>query len=362
MYNDEELAIFFFCSFDKISNKKLSLIFELNDSICYIKSHLIEYKNEIIDIVGHDLYLQIKMSNTDYYLNKLLQNMDNAGAKFTTYKSDDYLKQLLDIDDFPFILYYKGNLDIARSKCIGIVGTRKPTRYGIIVTKQFSKDLSLANCTIVSGGARGVDSIALREALDNNSSPVIVLGCGVDVVYPPENSNLFKETIEKGGLILSEYSLKTPPNSYNFPLRNRIISGISLGILVTEAGLKSGTMITAGYALEQNKEVFLVPGNINSLTSSGTNNMLKDGYGNLVTEPNDILGHYKINLIEKEETPIQLDFNEATIIELIRKEGEAHFEQILQVVDLNLNDLNNLLFEMQMKGLIVKLPGNYYGV
>ena len=362
MYNEEELAIFFFCSFDKISNKKLSLIFGLNEDICYIKNHLVEYKDELVSILGHEIYLQIKMSNTEYYLNKLLLNLDKAGAKFTTYKSNDYIKQLLDIEDFPMILYYKGDLSIAYNKCIGIVGTRKPTRYGVIVTKQFAKDLVVGKCTIISGGARGVDSIALREALDNNSSPIIVLGCGVNVVYPPENKNLFKETIEKGGLILSEYPLNTPPNSYNFPLRNRIISGISIGILITEAGLKSGTMITAGYALDQNKEIFLVPGNINSLTSSGTNNMLKDGYGNLVTEPNDILGHYKINLVEKEEAPVQLDFNEATIIELIRKEGEAHFEQILQVVDLKLNDLNNLLFEMQMKGLIVKLPGNYYGV
>ena len=362
MYNKEELAILYFGSFEKISNKKLSLIFALNDSICYIKDHLIEYENEIVNIVGHEIYLQFKMSNTDLYVNKLLSNMDKIGCKFTTYKSDDYLMQLLDIKDYPLILYYRGNLDIARNKCIGIVGTRKPTRYGVVVTKQFSKDLANSNCTIVSGGARGVDTIALREALDNDSLPVVVLGCGVDKVYPPENNNLFKEIIDKGGLIISEYKLKTPPNSYNFPQRNRIISGISLGILVTEAGVKSGTMITASYALEQGKEVFLVPGNINSLTSSGTNNMLKDGYGNLVTEPNDILSHYKMNFIEKDSEPIQLDFNEATIIELIRREGEAHFEQILQVVDLNLNDLNNLLFDMQMKGLIVKLPGNYYGV
>ena len=121
-------------------------------------------------------------------------------------------------------------------------------------------------------------------------------------------------------------------------------------------------MITANYALDQGKEVFLIPGNINSLTSGGTNNMLKEGYGNLVTEPNDILSHYKINMIQTQEEFVQLDFNESLIMELIKREGEVHFEQILQIVDLNLNDLNTLLFDMQMKGLIVKLPGNYYGV
>ena len=362
MYNEEELAVLWFCSFDKISNKKLSMIFSLNSSIYYIKTHIVEYKQQIIDMLSHEQYLQFKLSNTDKYVQNILNNLDKNNAKFTTYLSDDYPSALLDIEEYPHILYYKGDLSIANNKCIGIVGTRKPTRYGVIVTKQFSKELVTAKCVIISGGARGIDTIALKETIENDGQAIVVLGSGVDVSYPPENSNLFKEIIARGGLILSEYPLKTPPNSYNFPYRNRIISGISLGILVTEAGLKSGTMITANYALDQGKEVFLVPGNINSLTSGGTNNMLKDGYGNLVTEPNDILSHYKINTVATKEEFVQLDFNESQIMELIRNEGEVHFEQILQIVDLNLNDLNTLLFDMQMKGLIVKLPGNYYGV
>ena len=362
MYNKEELSIFWFSLFDKITNKKLGQLAEIADSFASLRENLSKYKDEVVKVVGLETYSNLKLSQSDAFIKKMIDKLADKGAKFTTVVSDDYPKMLKDIEDFPYILYYKGDLSVVNGKTIAVVGTRKPTRYGQIVTKQFTKDLVTAGCTIVSGGARGVDSIAIKEALELGSKPIVVLGCGVDVVYPPENKNLFDEVVKVGGLITSEYPIKTPPNAYNFPQRNRIISGLSIGVLVTEAGLKSGTMITADTALNQGKEVFLVPGNVNSQTSAGTNNMLKEGYGNLVTEPNDILSHYKINEVKSVSEPVQLDYNESAIMEEIRKNGEVHFEQLLSVVDFNdVNELNNLLFNMQLKGLIVKLPGNFYG-
>lgn len=362
MYSEEELAILWFCSFDKISNKKFGLLFDMADSVKELKDNLIEYKQDIISIVGQEIYVQMKLSNTDKFIDKLLTDLTKQNAGFITYKSKEYPDSLLEIEDYPYILYYKGNIDIIADKCIAVVGTRRPTRYGVLTTKQFTKSFVDTGLTVVSGGARGIDSIAISEAIENNGKVIIVLGSGIDVVYPPENKNLFKMVENGGGLILTEYPLKTPPNSYNFPYRNRIVSGLSDGVLVTEAGEKSGTMITVDYALNQGKEVFLVPGNINSLTSSGTNNMLKSGYGNMVTEPNDILNHYKLSSVINDSKELQLDYNQSAIMELIRQNGEAHFEQLLNVVDVDMNELNNILFEMQLNGLITKLPGNYYGV
>lgn len=362
MYNKEELSIFWLSLFDKVTNKKLGQLKDIGVGLNHLRENLSSYKDEVVKVVGLETYANLKLSSSDAFIKKMVDKLAQVGAKFTTVESDDYPMMLKDIEDFPYILYYKGDISLVGGKNIAVVGTRKPTRYGQIVTKQFTKDLVTAGCTIVSGGARGVDSIAIREALDLGSKPIVVLGSGVDVVYPPENKALFDEVVKAEGLIMSEHPLKTPPNAYNFPLRNRIISGLSLGVLVTEAGVKSGTMITADYALNQGKEVFLVPGNINSLTSQGTNNMLKEGYGNLVTEPNDILSHYKINQVVAEKEPVQLDYNESLIMEEIKKNGEVHFEQLLKVVGFtDVNELNNLLFNMQIKGLIVKLPGNFYG-
>lgn len=363
MYSKEELAIAWFCSTEKLSNKKLYAIFALSGSVFDIKQNLISYKQYIIDITGQEIYTALKLSNTAKNEERFLTELDKTGISFLTYKSRNFPEKLAELEDCPPILYYRGDIGLLNNDSIAIVGTRRATRYGMLVTKQFAKALITGGLTIISGGARGIDTIALTEAIDCSSPSIVVLGCGVDVVYPPENNNLFKKIIETGGLILSEYGCHTPPNSYNFPLRNRIISGLSKGVLVTEAGVKSGTMITVDYALNQGKEVFLVPGNINSLTSAGTNNMLKEGYGNMVTEPDDILSHYKMTQIgSKQNNEIQLDYNQYAILELIRKEGEAHFEQILATVDLSLNELNNLLFEMQMNGLITKLAGNFYGV
>jgi len=173
MYNKEELSIFWFSLFDKITNKKLGQLAEIADSFASLRENLTKYKDEVIKVVGLETYSNLKLSQSDAFIKKMIDKLADKGAKFTTVVSDDYPKMLKDIEDFPYILYYKGDLSVVNGKTIAVVGTRKPTRYGQIVTKEFTKVLVTAGCTIVSGGARGVDSIAIKEALTLGSKPIV---------------------------------------------------------------------------------------------------------------------------------------------------------------------------------------------
>lgn len=171
---------------------------------------------------------------------------------------------------------------------IGIVGCREPSLYGINVAKRFAKGLSQNKFVIISGMAKGIDAAGHLGALMENGKTIAVLGCGVDIVYPKENKEIYVDILKKGGLIVSEYIVGTRPEAKNFPQRNRIISGLSSGVLVVEAREQSGTMITTDFALEQGKELYVIPGNIDSPTSEGTNNLIKEG-ARLVTSVKEIV-------------------------------------------------------------------------
>ncbi len=208
-------------------------------------------------------------------------------------EEDNYPKTLKEISDPPFLIYVKSEnkdqiWEIFKKRAIAVVGTRKVTDYGKQVTEKITKGLVENNFVIISGLARGVDKIAHETTINSKGLTVAVLGCGLDVVYPPEHTDLEKKIIKNGGLIISEFPLGTQPNPGNFPVRNRIISGLSLGVVVTEAAEKSGSLITASCAAEQGREVFAVPGPITSPLSSGNSELLKKG-AKLVTKVEDIL-------------------------------------------------------------------------
>lgn len=205
-------------------------------------------------------------------------------------ESKEYPEQLREIYDAPLKLYILGNKEILKKPGIAIVGSRKATEYGKKVALQFSKDLSKSGINIISGLALGIDTCAHLGTLypDNIGKTIAVLGSGLDEIYPKQNIELAKQIINCGGCIISEYPLGTKPEKLHFPQRNRIISGLSKGILIIEASEKSGSLITADFALEQGREVFAVPGNISSPTSVGTNNLIKQG-AKLVTSYEDIL-------------------------------------------------------------------------
>lgn len=208
---------------------------------------------------------------------KILAECDDKEIELLTYADARYPKRLKNIADPPALLYYKGTVpDFDNEAVIGVVGSRRCSAYGLLHAKQFSKLIAASGGIVVSGGARGIDTMALRGALDSNMPVVCVLGCGVDVAYPPENRGLFRDII-RHGCILSEYPPGTKALPGNFPVRNRLISGLSLGVLVVEAAAKSGALITANHALEQGRDVFVIPGNIGVPHCAGSNRLLREG-------------------------------------------------------------------------------------
>lgn len=221
-------------------------------------------------------------------LNNYIEYMKKNCIDIITIYDEYYPEKLKEIYDPPVMLYIKGKKEILEEKAVSIVGCRNSSKYGENISKKIAYNLSLNNINIVSGLAKGIDSFAHIGALEAKGKTIAVVGCGLDTVYPRENTNLFKNIIKQGGAVISEYVVGTKPLAYNFPRRNRIISGLSDSVIVVEAKEKSGTLITADFALEQGKEIYAVPGNIDNPNSYGTNELIKQG-AKVLTSIKDIL-------------------------------------------------------------------------
>ena len=245
-------------------------------------------KEELLNIngIGEAIAKEIIISKNEKILNYHIKYMKEKNIKIININEREYPQALKKIYDPPISLYVKGNIEKLNNKNIGIVGCRECTTYGKKSAEYFAYNLSKQNINIVSGLAKGIDSYAHLGSL-NNGNTIAVLGNGLDMIYPKENLELANEIVKRGGTIISEYPCGTKPDKMKFPARNRIISGISSGIIVIEAKEKSGTLITVDFALEQGREVFVVPGNINSINSVGTNDLIKQG-ARLVTTYEDI--------------------------------------------------------------------------
>ena len=245
-------------------------------------------KEELMNIngIGEAIANDIMISKNEEILNYHIKYMKENNIKIININEREYPQALKEIYDPPISLYVKGNIEKLNNKNIGIVGCRECTIYGKKSAEYFAYNLSKQNINIVSGLAKGIDSYAHLGSL-NTGNTIAVLGNGLDMIYPKENLELANEIIKRGGTIISEYPCGTKPDKMKFPARNRIISGISSGIIVIEAKEKSGTLITVDFALEQGRDVFVVPGNINSINSVGTNDLIKQG-ARLVTTYEDI--------------------------------------------------------------------------
>ncbi|RMF83499.1 MAG: DNA-protecting protein DprA, partial [Nitrospinota bacterium] len=235
-------------------------------------------KQELLRVkgIGEKMAEEITSFPLEAALKRELANIERYGVQILTLSDPDYPPLLKTIYDPPPVLYVQGNLCLQDQYAIALVGSRTPTSYGRLVAERLAQDLARRQITVVSGLARGIDGCAHRGALKGGGRTIAVAGCGLDIVYPPEHRRL-KEQIIKQGACLSEFPLGTQPERMNFPLRNRIISGLSLGTVVVEAGERSGSLITAEWALEQGREVFAVPGNITSAASRGTHKLIKAG-------------------------------------------------------------------------------------
>ena len=304
------------------------------------------------------------------FLDQHIEQMEKKHILFTYPGDERYPRLLSEIPDPPSVLFYIGRIDPDPELALALVGSRHPSKYGIEVAKRFGFELASAGALIVSGMAEGIDACAARGALDakNAVCPTLaVLGCGVDVVYPQANEKLYEEIIERGAVV-SEFLPGTKVERYYFPIRNRVMSGLAHGTLVIEAAQRSGTSITAGYAHDQGREVFAVPGRIGDTMSEGPNGMISRGEAKPVFSPEDILSEFSCLHVPAEIKPqanvvllSSLNAEQRAICRLL-KSGEMSFDELCDALTLPIGTMNASLTELQFSGILQSLPGRRYAI
>jgi len=296
-------------------------------------------------------------------LDEEMAKVKQEGARIITWEDEEYPPRLRHIHNSAPVLYVKGKILPQDEWAVAVVGTRTPRAYGRQMVGEIAAGLAKSGITVVSGLARGIDSLAHRAALRVGGRTIAVLGCGIDIIYPDEHRGLAKNIIERGAII-TEYPLGTKPEGGNFPARNRIISGLSLGTLVIEAGKRSGALITADYALEQGREVFAVPGNINSPKSVGTNRLIQEGAAKLVISEEDVLEELNLTLVEHHQEvrmAVPEDERESQILQCISTEP-IHVDEIGQKTGLPIAEVTSTLAMMELKGMVRQVGGMNYAV
>lgn len=294
---------------------------------------------------------------------KLMEKIAEENIEVITIEDKNYPKLLKEIYDQPPLLYYRGKLTIADEFALAVVGSRKYSNYGKQVTEQLIKDLAINNLTIVSGLALGIDTLAHETTLNAHGRTIAILGSGLNKknIYPSQNRYLADKIVASGGAIISEFPLETLPLKYNFPQRNRLISGLSLAVLVIEAGIKSGSLITAHHAIEQNRDVFAVPGNIYSPNSTGTNHLVQQG-AKLISSANDIIETLNLTKIVSyiENKKIISDSPEEEKILASLAFEPTHVDELIRLTKLDTATINSTLIIMEMKGMIKNLGSMRY--
>jgi DNA processing protein len=294
-----------------------------------------------------------------------LKKLEGLGGQLISVWDEQYPQLLKKIYDPPLLFYLLGELKENDQYSIAIVGTRQPTNYGKVQTERISMDLAKQGITIVSGMARGIDSIAHNSAIKSGGRTIAVIGSGLDVIYPPENRKLF-EKISETGAVISEFPLGTKPDAQNFPKRNRIISGLSLGVIIIETGITGGAMQTAAFALDQNREVFALPGNVGVKQADGTNLLIQKSEAELIRSAEDVILELELKLkpvlgknIPKQQ--IDLSLFEEKIMNVMNSEP-LHIDKIASLTNLSTSDCLVNLLSLEFKGLIKQLPGKMFAL
>ncbi|MEJ2103046.1 MAG: DNA-processing protein DprA [Ignavibacteriaceae bacterium] len=303
--------------------------------------------------------------SAEKFTEKELKKLERLGGKLITIWDQEYPQLLKKIYDPPLLFYLLGELIENDQYSIAIVGTRQPTNYGKVQAERISMDLAKQGVTIISGMARGIDSISHNAAVKSGGRTIAVIGSGLDVIYPPENRKLF-EKISESGAIISEFPLGSKPDAQNFPKRNRLISGLSLGVIIIETGVTGGAMQTAAFALDQNREVFALPGNVGVKQSEGTNLLIQKSEAKLITSAEDVVLELEIKLkpvlgknIPKQQ--IDLSLFEEKIMNVINSEP-LHIDKIASLANLSTSDCLVNLLSLEFKGLVKQLPGKMFAL
>lgn len=309
---------------------------------------------------SENLIQNLRIAKKDLDPEEYFLELEKAGIKTVSIFEDSYPASLYEISGAPMVIYYKGVLDEAvLENCFGVVGTRKPTGYGRVVTEKLTKELVEAGLTIVSGLARGVDTVAHISTIEAGGKTLAVLGGGLFKIFPAENIRLAERITNGYGAILTEFPPSYPHLAGNFPARNRIIAGLSKGVLVTEAAEDSGSLITARLAIEQGREVFAVPGPITSSMSEGTSVLLKEG-AKLVSSVADILEELGVGSKPVVKvSDLKLNSEESAILEFIKDEGR-HVDEIARELKKKVSDVSSVLLKLEILGVVRNLgAGNY---
>lgn len=357
MIIQEQDKIYLFLSCVEVSYKRAVTILEKYNNINSLFNDIKSKNPQVKELFG--TFFEKACEKQEVFDFEILERFfEKRQMQILTFENEKYPEQLRQLDQPPLVLYAKGDLSLLQTDGIAIVGSRSVSFYGKEVTENFAKELAIAGFTIVSGLAVGVDKIAHETALSVNGKTIAVLGSGLEHIYPALNFELANKIAEKG-LIISEYYPSFAPTNYSFPTRNRIIAALSKGVLITEAGKKSGALHTRDYALDLGRDIFAVPGNITSSKCEGTNNIIKCCQGACVTTPQDILKQYGIDYNAPKKKKIQITIEEQTILQHL-KDGEKQFDYLQEKTKMSAKNLNYCLTTMEIRGIIKKLPGNFY--
>lgn len=330
--------------------------------------------NDLLKVHGIGKERAVSLTQFDDWgkVDKILEKTDKSGAQLLSLSDPAYPMLLKQTFDPPIILWVKGNPAALSKPGIAVVGTRNPGRYGLNQAEKWSREICKAGLQINSGLAYGVDAIAHKTAVESGGTTVAVLGSGIDRIYPNRNIRLAAEIIEKNGAVVTEYPPGTKPDAVNFPERNRIVSGISYGTLVVESGVKGGSMITARLALDQNREVFVIPHPLKYLKGEGCNYLIRTGQGKLVQTMDDLLEELSFQTengadaeaepdvtSKKWETAEQLSEREVDLCETL-SENSLHIDLLAEKMETEPYKLSPILLELEMKGLIKQKAGKYF--
>ena len=341
--------------------RKLLEVFETPERVLSAKRSALR----AVDGIGDDVAEQIATWESTVDLSAELESIRHFGAEVITAQSPTYPRQLREIHAPPIVLYVWGELTERDQHAIGVIGSRRTSHYGAECAKKISYQLAYAGLTVISGLARGIDTAAHQGALAAKGRTIAVIGTGLTKLYPPENAALADKIRSGNGAIVSEFSMAVEPDRQTFPMRNRIISGWSHGILVVEAGLNSGALITASQAIEQGRSVYAVPGHITAPTAHGSNRLIQQG-AKLVMDASDILDDLQILLPEKQKLPEisarplpELTGDERLVYDAIRP-TETPIDQIASTSELPAATVSSVLLRLELKRLVKQLPGKYF--
>uniref|UniRef100_A0A7C6AFG7 DNA-protecting protein DprA n=1 Tax=candidate division WOR-3 bacterium TaxID=2052148 RepID=A0A7C6AFG7_UNCW3 len=342
------------CSIEKLNETRL---YALLERFRNPESILNAPPKELTEIVGSEIAGRISTLKVDDGIKRKWEIMERHQIKVVPYYAEEYPHWLKNILHFPPVLFMRGDIKLEDEIAIAIVGTRGATVYGKAIAEEFAGEFAQAGVCVVSGMARGIDTSAHWGSLKKNGRTIAVLGCGVDIVYPPENKNLLNEII-KNGAVVSEFNIGTKPLAQNFPKRNRIISGLSRAIVAIEAKEKSGVMNTVEWALQQNKEIYAIPGNIYSKTSAGTNRLIKEG-ATPVTSASEVLDYLGIRFTKKEREIKEVILNneiEKKIWEGLSLEP-IYLDELKEKIDMPTSEILKVLLDLEIRGFVKQLPG-----